>query len=170
MLNKNRIEQRIDEDDLYVVGNFNGGDGDDLLAFSSETNKVHLLIFGKNSDKWQSLWQNENGMIGGWNFDTDDRFFAGDFDGDGVDEVFLFSPSSDWASLFSYEGTDFEAIWINEGSGTIHYWGLDYRDLYLIGTFYGVQDNLLTINYSDGWSHLINYIGLPAHPSNYKNS
>lgn len=74
-------------DDLYVVGNFNGDALDEvLLANPDGRYQTVQATFGNsgNSGPWKSLQFASNGDI-----DVGDQLVAGDFTGNGVDEVML---------------------------------------------------------------------------------
>lgn len=85
----------------------------------TQKNKDELLI---RSDQWLGLleWDSslqrlkllsiQHDWIDQWNLGPSDSHYIGDFDGDGIDEVYI--RSNAWAGVFKWTGVRFELLWI----------------------------------------------------------
>lgn len=103
------------------------GDGKDEL-FVRSPNWAGVL--GWRSSALKSLTVQED-WVGEWNLGSDNRELAGDFDGDGRDEIYVRSP--DWAGLLALEGgrlvsKSVQHDWIGQ-------WNLGPHDTECVGRF-----------------------------------
>lgn len=122
--------------DTIVVGNFCGDEAQELLAVRFSTSMATLYCF--QIDHWEQIWI---GTIGGWVIRSIDKFSAGDFDGDGQDELLCFqNVSGAWVSVFHFDSlypTDpWQYFWTNMGSGYIGNWYIVSGDVIEPGYFY----------------------------------
>lgn len=148
----------VNSDDHYVVGNFDGLPGDELLAINEASGHAHLLKF--DGSVWTTIWWTDSGQIQTWFFHDEDDFVAGDFDNDGVADLFAANANTLWAGLFSYDtaNSTFVIKWSNGGSGQIAGWNQNSPDVFVGGSFDGEPgDDLLAYNPGNGWSKLLNY-------------
>lgn len=90
--------------------------------FSTPSGAVGQEIFFRNQDAVALLTHvggqvfvksRHDDWIDGWNLGTDNREIVGDFDGDGMDEVFIRSPK--WAGVLKFYGDRFRCDAIQEG-------------------------------------------------------
>lgn len=141
--------------DKYIIGDFDGDGKDELLAIATN-GWSHLMKY--DGTGWQTPWSNNgSGQINWWLMKSTDKYIAGDFDGDGKDEL-LAVATNGWSHMMKYNGTAWQTPWSNEGAGTIHLWYMKYNDRYISGRFDGGgAHNLLALSWN-GWSHLINYM------------
>lgn len=121
--------------DVFVVGNFYGDEAQELLVVNSSTSTATLYRF--NTTHWEQIW---TGTIGGWTISSVDKYFAGDFNGDGYDELFcLQNASNAWASIYhlnlQQSNSPWQYVWTNMGNGNIGNWSFSTNDVVLPGHF-----------------------------------
>lgn len=125
----------INNSDTIVVGNFCGDEAHELLVVKFSTSRASLYTF--HLDHWEHIW---TGTIGGWVIRSIDKFSAGDFDGDGYDELLcLQNVSGSWVSIFRFSEQNlpnpWQYFWTNMGSGYIGNWYIVTGDVILPGNF-----------------------------------
>lgn len=125
----------IGESDAFVVGNFYGDEAQEFLLVNFATGTASL--YGFHTTHWELLW---TGAIGGWTISDIDRYYAGDYDGDGYDELLcLQNASGAWASIFrlnlQQSGNPWQYVWTNMGNGNIGNWLFMPNDIVLSGHF-----------------------------------
>jgi hypothetical protein len=149
----------ISPSDNYIVGDFAGLGHDQLLAIND--NDGWAVLMHDSSGKWYNVWDNGGtGKINWWNMHPGDEYVAGDFDGDGQDELLAISPNG-WAHLMKYSGGAWFTIWSNGGSGWISGWHIGPGGKFLSGDFEGEgRKELMAMatNASD-WAVLMHYSG-----------
>ena len=149
----------ISPSDNYIVGDFAGLGHDQLLAINDNDGWAVLMHY--SGGKWYNIWDNRGtGKINWWNMHPGDEYVAGDFDGDGQDELLAISPNG-WAHLMKYSGGAWFTIWSNGGSGWIAGWHIGPGGQFLSGDFEGEgRKELMAMatNASD-WAVLMHYSG-----------
>ena len=96
---------------------------------------------------WMKRWSNnKNDMVGEWTINSIDKYFNGDFDGNGKDELLCVQNTSKGkSSLFSFNN-GWMKKWTNNGDGSLGEWIFCQNDKFLIGDFNGDgKDELLCI-------------------------
>lgn len=108
--------------DQYVVGDFTGDGQDDLLCVNDQNGHAQLVTYTAQNDfcsgqanfsasDWTYLWGNlGSDFIGVWNLSPTDSYFAGDFDGDGADELLCTSSNGFW-QLYDFFGGGWVYKW-----------------------------------------------------------
>lgn len=149
--------------DYKLVGNFDGeNEGDEEIFFASPNREwVGIMDFScDEGTDWYHLWGNGgNRNFGTWYRNYNDRYLAGDFDGDGKDEVVSISGNNQWFAIQEYDPSNWS--WIhkygNGGAGNVAYWNFGSQDRYRVADFDGDgKDELLCVN-PNGWSQLIKF-------------
>jgi hypothetical protein len=136
------------------VGNFDGGDRDEVIAVSTASKWCRQLRF--NGTGWVQMWGNNgSNSIGSWTFSSDDAFIVFDFDGDGRDEILAVSGAKRTAHLLRFDGSTWLKVWSNDGAGTIHLWHMNASDRYWAGKFGGSPT--LIGRSQGGWMHGMSY-------------
>lgn len=138
---------------------------------------VHVLEFVTTpvtnyKNGWEKIWSNfGNNYLGtymsGWGLFDDDKIMAGDFNGDGAEELFCiqgYNEVGGWATMLKYNNNDWQYGWSNNGNNLIgpigSSWTIRRPDKFLVGDFDGdSKDELLCIQaYSSGnWATMFNF-------------
>jgi beta-glucanase (GH16 family) len=118
----------------------------------------YIRVFRSLDNEMLWHWGNGgSGKLDWWNLNPGDQFVAGDFDGDGHDELLAISAATGFAHLMKYASAGWSTPWANNGSHTIHWWNLNPGDQFIAGDFDGDgHDELLAVS-TGGWSHLMRY-------------
>ncbi len=142
--------------DKYIPGDYDGDGRDELLSVST-TGWAHLHRW--NGSSWQFLWgTGPNGKIGLWNMNPGDKYMAGDYDGDGRDELLSVSTTG-WAHLHKWNGSSWQFLWGAGPNGQIGLWNINPGDKYIAGDYDGDgRDELLSVS-TTGWAHLHKWNG-----------
>jgi beta-glucanase (GH16 family) len=112
--------------DVHVIGDLYGDGQQTLFVVNTQTKNAWLYRF--TGYGWNQLWTSgDTGKINGWYINPDDVFIAGDFDGNGKDNLLAFakngwSAMATYNSIGSFNDVHFQWNWQNEGSGTINRW------------------------------------------------
>jgi hypothetical protein len=111
-----------------------------------------------NYNKWTKKWTNDgSNTIGDWSIHDYDKFYKGDFNGDGKDEMLCTSftgGNGDLITMFNYNNTtsEWEKLWSNNGNSTLGDGIYTYRNNFTIGDFNGDgRDDLLGIDINGYW-------------------
>lgn len=142
--------------DQFVSGDFDGNGRDDLVGVSA-TGWSHLLTW--TGSAWQYLWgTGPNGQIAVWKLGAGDQFVAGDFNGDGRDDLIGVSTTG-WSHLMTWNGSAWQYLWGTGPNGQIGTWKLGPGDRFIAADFDGDgRDELLGVSVT-GWSHLLRWNG-----------
>ncbi|MEA3036729.1 MAG: hypothetical protein QOH04_2501, partial [Sphingomonadales bacterium] len=91
--------------DRLIPGRFSGGSRTQLLALANN-GWAHVMRWDGSS--WQWMWGNNGAnKIALWMMKPSDRFFAGDFNGDGRDEILAIADNG-WAHLMRWDGSSWQ--------------------------------------------------------------
>ncbi len=141
------------------------------INFPSSSNKQITVSFGPSdvhvfkfisdpatipnyNNGWQNVWTNfGSGKIDACNVKFSDKIFAGDFDGDGSQELLNIQSTNTnaFATLLKYQSNDWDWLWSNNGNGWLNNtpligWGIKANDKYYVGNFDGITgDELLCV-------------------------
>jgi IgA Peptidase M64/FG-GAP-like repeat len=133
------------------AGDFSGDGKSDVLVHSGNS----IQIFRSNGAQLDLVFSAVERVPGSWQFQPNDRFYVGDFNGDGKDEVVVFN-GVDWAMPYLGLLADDAAgglRLIARFDGDIPGWGgFAHNDLFYVGDFNGDgKDDLFVFNGAD-WS------------------
>ena len=132
----------------FIVGDFDGDGKDELLG-----NDINgwTTLFKFNNGNWQWTWS-DNGNASHPIRPYKDKFYAGDFNGDGKDELFGCDLPNGWTTTFKWNGSNFIWDWSDYGSNHAI---RQYRTKMLPGDFDG--DGKVEMLGFDGWSTLFHF-------------
>ncbi len=148
--------------DQFYVGDFNG-DGKDEVAVFNGTDWVmpYLGLLADDGNNGLRLIARYDGDIPGWGgLAANDKFYVGDFNGDGKKDLFVFN-GQDWSmtyvAMLRSTGSGFTLV--RRFDGDIPGWGgLARHDQLFVGDFSGDgRDDLYIFNGAD-WS--MSYVGM----------
>ncbi|MET0996620.1 MAG: M64 family metallopeptidase [Mycobacterium sp.] len=105
-------------DEIYL-GDFAGTGRSDLLIWNSrDWSSNYLGLFRQLQGGFQCIRFYEDDLPGWGGFARNDRFYVGDFSGDGKDDLFIFN-GPDWANpylgMFRSTGSDFSPVQLYDG-------------------------------------------------------
>ena len=125
----------IDSMTIVVVGNFFGDEAQELLLINPLVHTAKLYSY--QIHHWEEVW---SGSIDGWYIRSSDQFSAGDFDGDGHDELLCVQTlRNPWAKIYSFDPQNLSSPWQNDwnnaGNGHIGSWAISSGDAILPGHF-----------------------------------
>lgn len=144
--------------DGYLSGKFEGNGKAQLLARSI---KGWAQMMNFNGSSWDTPWTNGGtSKIHWWDMNPDDKYVVGDFAGVGRDQLLAINDDDGWAQFMSYNvsSSSWDTPWTNSGTGKIAWWDMHNVDQYIAGDFAGLGfDQLLAINYTNGWAQLMEY-------------
>jgi hypothetical protein len=107
------------EHDEISLGDFAGTGRSDLLIWNSrDWSSMYLGLFRQLRGGFQCIRMYTDDLPGWGGFARNDRFYIGDFNGDGKDDLYLFN-GPDWANpylgMFRSLGSDFAAVHLYDG-------------------------------------------------------
>lgn len=146
----------INEDDNFIVGNFdNSNDNEELLCISNTGQFSHLLKFNETNEVWYKTYGNGgNGTLGAWTNSSSSEYYVGDFNSDGVDELLTINMTTKHAIIQKLNTAlaldNWEVIWDNQQNSpnAIQNWNINSGDRFVVGDFDGdgFTDDLLSIS------------------------
>jgi hypothetical protein len=138
------------------AGDFNGDGKDDVLIHNGNS----ILIYRSNGTQLDIVFSAVERVPGSWQFQPGDKFYIGDFNGDGKDEVVVYN-SRDW--VMEYLG-----LLADDGNGGLRLiarydnampgWQFHRNDEFYVADFDGNgRDDLFVFN-GDNWA--FPYVGM----------
>lgn len=99
----------LNNNDGIFGGYFRNKQKQDILITAK--NDIGLIEWQPTSQKFK-LVKKQHDRIDGWNIGTGNKFYVGDFDGDGLDEIYIRSPK--WAGIIKWQNNRFNLLWIKQ--------------------------------------------------------
>lgn len=146
--------------DQFYIGDFNGDGKDEVVVFNSTDWVMEYMgLLVDDGNDGLRLIQRYDDSMPGWQFQRDDKFFVGDFDGDGKKDLFVFNGenwSIPYVGMLRSTGTGFEVV--RRYDENMPSWQMRPNDRHYIGDVNGDgKDDLYVFNGTD-WS--IAYLGI----------
>ncbi len=142
--------------DKVYTGDFNGDGRDDILVHSG--NAIHL--YRSSGSQLDVVFSAVERVPGSWQFKPGDRFYVGDFNGDGKDEVVVFN-GTDWVmeylGLLADDGADGLRL-IARYDNSMPSWDFTAGDQFHVADFNGDGKQDLFVFNGSNWS--IPYLGM----------
>ncbi len=146
--------------DQFFVGDFDGDGKDDVFVFNGTDWAIpYLGLLRSDGTGLQGVARYDGFIPGFWIMRDADRFFVGDFDGDGKDDLFIFNGAS-WA--FPYIGmlraTGTALSGVQRYDGILPGWGMRANDKQFVGDFDGDGKADFYVFNGNDWS--TRYLGM----------
>jgi hypothetical protein len=152
--------------DKLIAGDFNGDNIEEVMLIKANGSH-HTMSFNQQTANWDILSSGNTGSIYWWHINTSsDQYVAGDFDGDGKDELLALNPNG-WHHTMRYDNNQWQYIEGGDPSNpTIAYWNIgSATSQYFAADFdKDGKDELLALNANNGWSHTIEMISNTQYP------
>jgi hypothetical protein len=154
---KSNAEPHAEHTFLKVyAGDFNGDGKDDILVHSG--NAIH--IYRSNGSQLDVVFSSVERVPGSWQFQPDDRFYVGDFNGDGKDEVAVFNGTNwvtEYLGLLADDGANGLKL-IARYDNSMPNWDFTSGDRFYVGDFNGDGKKDLFVFNGGNWA--IPYVGM----------
>lgn len=143
----------------FITGDFNGDEKDELLITQTEGSADWATLMQYNGTDWTWLWTNSgNDYISGFRIFPETQYKAGDFNGDGKDELLILQGSTNWAGIVSYSSGIFTRIWDNDADDKIGSFRNFADTRYEVGDFNGDgKDEVLILQNSTTYAGMVTY-------------
>ncbi len=138
------------------AGDFNGDGKDDLLVHNGNS----IMIYRSNGSQLDVVFSAVERVPGSWQFKPGDKFYIGDFNGDGKDEVVVYN-STNWSK-------EYLGLLIDDGNNGLRLraryddrmpgWQFQRYDRFYVADFNGNGKKDLFVFNGSNWS--IPYVGM----------
>lgn len=145
--------------DRFYVADFNGDGKDDLYVFNGTNWSIPYLGMLSSTGAGFSMAQRYDQTLAGWQMTSGDRFYVGDFDGDGQGDLYVFN-GTNWAipylAMMRSEGA--KLAMVRRYDSSLPNWQMTAGDQFYVGDFNGNgKDDLYVFNGSN-WA--MAYLGM----------
>jgi hypothetical protein len=152
--------------DQFWTADFNGDGKDEVLVFNgSDWNMPYLGLLADDGNNGLKLIARYDSTLPGWQMKKSDKFFVGDFDGDGKADVYVFN-GSDWSmpylGMLHSTGTGLQVV--KRFDSALPGWQMKPTDQFHVGDFNGDHKADLFVFNGNAWS--MPYLGMLASSGN----
>jgi hypothetical protein len=146
--------------DRFFIADFNNDGKDEVVVYNS-TNWVmeYLGLLADDGNNGLKLIARYDDAMPGWQFQVNDQFYAGDFDGDGKKDLYVFN-GSNWAipyvGMLRSSGTGFNVV--QRYDANMPGWQMRPGDHHMVGDFSGEGREDLWVFNGSNWS--FPYLGM----------
>lgn len=141
------------KDDQFFVSDFNGNGKKDLIVFNGTNWSTPYLAMLSSSGTGFSVIKRYDGDFAGWAMRPADKFFVGDFNGDGKQDLYVFN-SDNWSipyfAMHRSNGTDYTMI--KRYDTNLAGWQMTKGDKIYVGDFNGDGKSDIYIFNGENWS------------------
>jgi IgA Peptidase M64/FG-GAP-like repeat len=158
---KNLPGWQMAKNDVYVVGDFDGDKKSDLFVFNGTDWSVRYLGMLRSTGNAIGLIKRFDNTLPNWQMAKNDRYYCGDFDGDGKADLFVFN-GTDWnpAYLAMLRSTGTDLAYVRRYDGSIPGWQMRKNDRHWVCDVNADGRADLFIYNSDDWGP--EYLGVLA--------
>jgi len=154
---KNRMHSYTGRNFLKCyAGDFNGDGKSDLLVHNGNS----IMIYRSDGSQLDVVFSTVERVPGSWQFQPNDRFYIGDFNGDGKDEVAVFN-GTDWVmeylGLLADDGNNGLRL-IARYDNSMPGWDLKKDDQFFVADFNGDGKKDLLVFNGNNW--IYPYLGM----------
>ena len=126
------------KNDQFYVADFDGNNKKDLFIFNGADYATRYFGLIKSSGTTLSLIQRYDANLPGWQMNKNDRYYVGDFNGDGKVDLFVFN-GLDWSSRYfgMLKSTGTALAMTQLHTNNFPGWQMNKNDRHYIGDFDG---------------------------------
>ncbi|OUJ74463.1 M64 family metallopeptidase [Hymenobacter crusticola] len=149
------------KDDQFFVADFNGDGKKDLIVFNGTNWSMPYLGMLQCSGTGFSLVRRYDGNFAGWQMTAGDKFYVGDFDGDGKQDLYVFN-GDNWSIpyLAMHRSTGNAYTMVKRYDANLAGWNMTKGDKFYPGDFNGDGKTDLYVFNGENWS--IAYLAMMA--------
>lgn len=140
--------------DKFFVGDFNGDHKADLYIFNGSNWAIPYLGMLRANGTSLSGLARYDGSIPGWFMKPNDQFFAGDFDGDGRTDLYVFN-GNNWSyrylAMLKSSGSALSDIKLF--TGNLPNWSMTAQDRFFVGDLDGDGKSDLYVFNGTNWAY-----------------
>jgi hypothetical protein len=139
--------------DKFYVGDFNGDGKEDIYVFNGDNWAIPYLAMHRSNGNSFTMVKRYDANLPGWQMTKGDKFYVGDFNGDGKKDIYIFN-GTNWVmaylGMLSSGGAALNMI--RRYDGNAPGWQMRKNDQHFVGNINGdTKDDLFVYNYQD-WS------------------
>jgi hypothetical protein len=141
----------MNRDDQFYVADFDGNGRDDLFVFNAKNWATPYFGMLRSNGTSLSMARRYDNVLPDWTMRPQDTFFVADFDGDGMDEIYIFNPT-DWGRPFvaMLRSTGSALSFVRWYDGLVPGWGLKPNDTFYVADVNGDnKQDLYVYNHAD---------------------
>jgi hypothetical protein len=145
--------------DQFYVADFDGNGKKDLFISNSKDYSVRYFGLLRSTGTGFSLIQRYDANLPGWQMNKNDKFYAGDFSGDGKDDLFVFN-GLDWGPKYfgMLRSTGTSLAMSHLYTDNLPNWQMNKNDRHFVGDFNGDGKKDVYVLNGDDWG--MAYLGL----------
>jgi hypothetical protein len=144
---------QFQKDDKLIIADFNGDGKKDIVIFNGKNWSMPYLGMLQSNGFGFSVVRRYDNILGGWIMKPNDQVFAGDFNGDGKDDLYVFN-GDNWSipylGMFRSSGNAYTYIQLY--ANTLPGWQMTKGDKFYVADLNGDgKDDLYVFN-GTNWS------------------